>query len=273
MPGYLKEVVISPIDVVKNIHRYRHILMQMVVSEIKGRFAGSVGGLFWHFLHPVLMLIIYLFVFVHVFKMRIGGGDSGASSVYLMAGLFPWIIMSEGLMRGTSSVIENANLIQKTSFPTEILTAKAILAPVLSYGIALILLTIYSTVVHASAATLLIVPLMLTLQAFFSLGVVLLSSTLSVYFRDILQLVQVMISFWLYVTPILYPVTMLPEWAQRLMYLNPVYPFVSVYQSAFLNGSMGNWSMLLLAAAWTVAFFVSGAFIFTKLKYEFADWL
>lgn len=272
MPGHLKEVVTSPVAVVKNIHRYRHILKQMVVSEIKGRFAGSVGGLFWHFLHPILMLIIYLFVFVHVFKMRIGG-DSFTSSIYLMAGLFPWIIMADGFMRGTSALVENANLIQKTSFPTEILTAKAVLTPLLSFGVAIVLLMLYTAAANYSASVLLIVPLILTLQAFFSVGVVFLSSTLSIYFRDTLQLVPVMINLWLYVTPILYPVTMLPEWAQRLMYLNPVYPFVSVYQSAFLHGSVGDWSMLLLAAAWASAFFVSGAFIFNKLKYEFADWL
>ena len=247
--------------------------MQMVINEIKGRFAGSVGGLFWHFLHPILMLIIYLFVFVHVFKMRVAGGGSEASSIYLMAGLFPWIIMAEGLMRGTSSVIENSNLIQKTSFPTEILTAKAILAPLLSYGVALVLLMLYSAVTHLSFVALALVPLILIVQTIFSTGVVFLTSSLSVFFRDTLQLVQVIISFWLYVTPILYPVSMLPEWAQKIMYLNPVYPLVSVYQSVLLNGDAGNWSMLLLSVVWASVFFVGGAFVFNKLKYEFADWL
>jgi lipopolysaccharide transport system permease protein len=270
---FLIEVSTAPGDIIGNLFRYRHILARMVVTEIKGRFAGSVGGLFWHFLHPILMLIIYLFVFVHVFKMRIGGGGAVASSIYLMAGLFPWIIMAEGLTRGTSSIIENSGLIQKTSFPTEILTAKAVLAPLLSYGIALLLLMLYVSVVHASAGALLLVPLILIVQTFFSAGVVFLTSTLSVYFRDTLQLVQVMVNFWLYITPILYPVDMLPEWARRVMYLNPVYPLVSAYQSIFVNGSMVNWPMLLLSAAWASVFFVSGAFVFNKLKYEFADWL
>lgn len=270
---FLKEVATSPGDIAGNLFRYRHILMKMVANEIKGRFAGSVGGLFWHFLHPILMLIIYLFVFVHVFKMRIGGGGSGTSSIYLMAGLFPWIIMAEGFMRGTSSIIENSNLIQKTAFPTEILVAKTVLAPLLSYGVAIILLMFYAAVVHVSAATLVLIPLILIIQTFFSTGVVFLTSTVSVYFRDILQLVQVMISFWLYVTPILYPVSMLPGWAQRVMYLNPVYPFVSVYQAVFLNGNMANWSMLFLSVVWAAVFFVGGAFVFNKLKYEFADWL
>lgn len=266
------EVSTAPGDIIGNLFRYRHILMQMVESEIKGRFAGSVGGLFWHFIHPILMLVTYLFIFVYVFKMRVGGG-SGTSSIYLMAGLFPWLIMAEGFMRGTSSLIENANLIQKTSFPTEILTAKAVMAPLLSYGIAIVLLTLYAMVIHVSAVALPIVLLILALQTFFSLGVVFLSSALSVYFRDTLQLVQVMINFWLYVTPILYPVSMLPGWAQQVMYLNPVYPFVSTYQSVFLHGGIGNWDMLLLSAVWAMVFFVGGAFVFNKLKYEFADWL
>ncbi|MFZ2197952.1 MAG: ABC transporter permease, partial [Thermodesulfovibrionales bacterium] len=90
----------------------------MVKREVKGRFAGSMGGLLWNFIHPVLMLIVYIFVFVYIFKIRVGSeASTGTSVIYLIAGLFPWIMISEGLSRGTSSLIENSNLIQKTSFP------------------------------------------------------------------------------------------------------------------------------------------------------------
>jgi ABC-type polysaccharide/polyol phosphate export permease len=248
--------------------------MQMVVREIKGRFAGSVGGLFWHFAHPLLLLIVYIFVFIYIFKMRVGSsGESGASAVFLMSGLFPWIIFSEGLSRGTPSFIENANLIQKSSFPTEILTAKAVIAPVLSHGIALVLIMAYKVIFFGFLGTLFLLPVVLLLQIFFTLGVSLLCAALAVFFRDIIQMTQVMISFWIFLTPILYPVDMLPAWAKMALYGNPLYPFISLYHSLIMNGNLGQWQMVLLAVLWTSVFYVAGTFVFNKLKYEFADWL
>lgn len=270
----IKEIAASTFDTIRNIFAFRHILFQLVVREIKGRFVGSIGGLLWHFINPILTLIIYLFVFVYVFKLRVGtSGGAGASAVYIMAGLFPWMIIAEGLLRGTSSMIENAALIQKTYFPTEILAAKAVVAPFLSYGVAILLFTIYICLSHGFLMLVFILPFILMLQLFFTLGVSLLSATLSVFFRDVMQLMNIIITFWIYVTPILYPASMLPEWAKNFMYVNPLYPFMSIYQSLFLSGTLGNWHMLLLAALWSAAFFVTGAFVFNKLKYEFADWL
>ncbi len=274
-PRYAIEFFKSPFAVSKNLYQYRHILIQMVIRELKGRFAGSMGGMLWHFVHPILMLVIFLFVFVYIFKVRVGAtGSSALSSIYLMSGLFPWIIMAEGLSRGTSSLFENANLIQKTFFPTEILPAKAVVTPFLSYGIAIILLSLYAVLfMHKSGVIMLMLPLVLLLQALFTLGISFLTSTVSVFFRDIMQLVQVAISFWIYLTPILYPVDMLPEWARVAMFINPLYPLISLYQSLLLNGGIENWYMPLLALCWSLGFFVAGSFFFTKLKYEFADWL
>lgn len=271
---YFMEMLRSPVEVARNLYRYRHILLQMVVNEIKGRFAGSLGGLLWHFVHPLIMLVAYLFVFVYIFKLRVSSGaGAGASAVYIMAGLFPWIIMSEGLHRATSSLMENANLIQKTAFPTEILPAKGVIAPYLSFGVALLLLALYSVWTTGFPGIILLLPLVVLLQVCFTLGLALLSSTLTVFFRDMLQLVQVGVSFWIFLTPVFYPLSLLPEWAQKAMYLNPIYPFVAAYQSLFINGRITDWHLPLLAFCWAAAALFTGTFFFTKLKHEFADWL
>lgn len=271
---YIKEMIRAPFEVAGNLYRYRQILRQMIISELKGRFAGSIGGLLWNFVNPVLMLIVYLLVFVYIFKLRVGGsGASGASAVYIMAGLFPWVILAEGLSRGTSSLIENANLIQKTYFPTEILTAKAVLAPFIGYGVALLLLASYKIIFDGFWVIIFILPFILLLQVVFTLGVAFLSSTLSVFFRDVMQVVSLVINFWMYLTPIVYSMDMLPEWAKKVMYLNPLYPFISIYQAIFLEGSAGGWQMICLALGWTLLFLGTGAFVFNKLKNEFADWL
>ena len=270
----VRNVIKAPGEILGNLYVYRHILSQMVKREIKGRFAGSMGGLLWHFVHPILMLLIFLFLFVYIFKLRVSTtGGAGTSAIYLMAGLFPWMILAEGLSRGTSSLIENAALIQKTFFPTEILTAKAVIAPFLSYGVAILLLAAHAVVFGGHIGIILALPLILLLQVLFTLGMTFLSATISVFFRDMMQLVQIVVSFWAYVTPIFYPLSMLPGWARSLMYLNPLFPFVANYQSLFLEGRPAPLHVCLLAFAWSFSVFVFGAFIFNKLRYEFADWL
>jgi lipopolysaccharide transport system permease protein len=272
--GRLKEISGAPVEITKNLFHFRHILIQMVKREVKGRFAGSMGGLLWNFIHPVLMLLTYLFVFVYIFKLRIGSSEgAGASTIYLMAGLFPWIILAEGLSRGTSSLIENTNLIQKTSFPVEILTAKAVISPLLSHGIAILLLALYKIVFSGSFIIILALPVIIIFQMLFTLGMAFLTSAASVFFRDVLNLVQIIISFWIFLTPILYPIQMLPGWAQKVMYFNPLYPFVATYQSLFVEGVLSHTVILISVLIWSLGFLVFGAFIFNKLKYEFADWL
>ncbi len=271
---YCREIFRSPVTVIRNLYHFRHILYQMVLREVKGRFVGSVGGLFWHFIHPILMVLIYLFVFVYIFKLRVGtGGGTGASAVYLMAGIFPWVIMADGLSRGTSALIENANLIQKTYFPTEILTAKAVIAPFLNFGIALLLLAAFKIAVDGFWGILLILPFILLLQVFFTLGIAFFFAAFSVFFRDVLQVVQIIVSIWVYVTPIFYQSSMLPAWAVNIMYINPLFPFTSIYHSLFIDGTVGPWRMVGLSLAWTGTFYLLGSFIFLKLKAEFADWL
>jgi len=270
----LKEISIAPAGIIKNLFIYRDILFQMVFREIKGKFAGSIGGLFWNFAHPLLMLTVYMFVFVYIFKLRVDpSSGAGTSAIYIMAGLFPWMIFAEGLSRGTTSLIENANLIQKTSFPTEILIAKAVLAPLFSQGVAILLLALYEIIFSASYKIIFFLPFIVFIQVFFTLGIAFLTAAATVFFRDVVQLVQIVISFWIYVTPILYPLTMLPDWAKKVMYFNPLYPFVETYQSLFVRGEPDSLRMIIYASLWALMFFVFGAFIFNKLKDEFADWL
>jgi lipopolysaccharide transport system permease protein len=220
------------------------------------------------------MVLIYLVVFVFIFKLRVGSGEgTGASAVYLMAGIFPWIILADGLSRGSSALIENANLIQKTYFPTEILIAKVVLAPFLNFGLALILLAAFQLFTGGFWGIPLILPCILLLQVFFTIGLAFICSAFSVFFRDILQVVQIIVSMWVYATPIFYETSMLPPWAAELMYLNPLFPFIEMYHTLFISGTIASWRMPALALLWAALFYVSGAFIFTKLKAEFADWL
>lgn len=264
----------APVSILQNLMRHRHLLMRMIWQEIRGRFAGSFGGLVWHFLQPLLMVTVYLFVFVHVFKLRVeGAGAENFSALYIMAGLFPWLIFAEGLSRGSQCIHENANLIQKTAFPSELLVFKAVLTPYISFGMIVVGLAVYRLLFIGFSWHVFALPVVAMLQFLFTCGLVFLFATLAVYFKDILQLINIFVGFGMYLVPILFPASMLPELAQRLMYLTPTYPMIYPYQRMLVFDNMGETSILYMLLGWSLLFWALGSFVFYKLKDEFADWL
>lgn len=264
----------APFVILRNLVHHRHLLIRMVWQEIRGRFAGSFGGLVWHFLQPMLMVAVYLFVFVHVFKLRVeGAGAENFSALYIMAGLFPWLIFAEGLSRGSQCIHENANLIQKTAFPTELLVFKAVLTPYISFGMIILGLIAYRLIFIQFSWHVLAIPIIAALQFLFTCGLVFLCATLAVYFKDILQFINIFVGFGMYLVPILFPASMLPDLAQKLMYLNPTYPMIYPYQRALVFDDLGDLHISYLLLGWAFLFFTLGSFVFYKLKDEFADWL
>ena len=272
--NFIREFFSSPVVIINNILTYKHLVIQMIKQDIRGRFAGTAGGVLWNLVDPVAKLLVYLFVFVFIFKLRVGQEHgAGYPAIFIVAGLFPWLIMSEGMLKGASSLLENANLIKKSSFPIEILVARSVFLPFFSHGIVLLLLVLYQVFFNYHIKVLFIVPLIFILQILFTMGCVFFSTVLSIFFRDIIHLHQVMINLWIFLTPIFYHVGMLPEWGQKLMYINPVYPFISAYQCILSDAYTVQWHMLFISFIWTAVVFVAGSFIFIKLKDEFADWL
>lgn len=270
----LNDLIQAPLEISRNLYQFKHVIRQMIKSEIKGKFAGSFAGLLWHVIHPLVMLGVYVMVFLFIFDLKVGSSSgTGTSTIYLLSGLFPWMMIAEGISLGTVAVIQNANLIKRTYFPTEILLAKSVMAPFCSFGIVLGVLALFRVLLYKFWGLLLILPCVVVLQLVFTMGVTLFTATISVFFRDIVHLVDIIIRFWIFLTPILYPVSRLPEWGKTIMFLNPLYPLISIYQSLFLTGVIQQWRMVWLALLWTLGLLIPAAYLFNKLKYEFADWL
>lgn len=270
----INDLIHAPLEISRNLYQFKHVIRQMIANDIKGKFAGSFGGLLWQVIHPLVMLVVYVIVFLFIFDLKVGGSSStGTSTLFLLSGLFPWMVIAEGISLGTVAIIQHANLVKRTSFPIEILLAKSMLIPFCSFGIVLGVLVVFRVFIFQLWAILLILPFVLLLQLFFTMALTLLTATLAVFFRDLIHLVDIVIRFWIFLTPILYPASRLPEWGRHLMFLNPVYPLISIYQSLFLNGTIRQWLMVWIAVLWTLVLLVPGAYLFNKLKWEFADWL
>jgi len=243
-----------------------------VRQEIRGRYAGSLGGLLWSVLTPLFNMLIYIFVFSVILKMRLRITETGTDSfvVYLMAGLLPWMAFSEAMLAAGGTFISRADLITKVSFPIQLLPLSNVTVTFLLNSLGLLIYLGYLALVGKSGLGWFWLPLIMAIHFFFTLGLVILTASLSVFIRDISQLMGLLISLWLYLTPILYPMSMVPERYRWLLYCNPMYPFIELYHQVLLQQSFVPLLALYALLLAFISLFAGTAF-FYRARRAFAD--
>lgn len=266
MSGYLTHLG-------NKIFGHRYLLQALVVRDLRARYFGSTLGGMWAFLHPLVQLLVYYFVFTYVLKARLGVEYEGTSySLWLLAGLLPWILFSEIVARAPNNIMDHANLIKKSPFPSEYVSVSHLLAGTITH-LAMLTILVGLTIFVSGALgwSALLVFVYLFGLGLFALGLSWLLSSLNLFFRDIGHALVVILHVWFFATPIFYPVTMIPERFRPMLNLNPMMHFVDGYRSALLGRTESSvWAMfaLLLGAA-AVMFF--GGFVFRRLKPSFPD--
>jgi len=251
---------------------HRTLFWGFVNNEIRGRFAGSMGGFLWSLLTPLANLIIYIFVFSIVLKIRLKPMETGTDSfaVYFLAGLLPWIAFTESLDSATDIFLSRANLITKVAFPLEILPMVGVVVPFclngLGFGMYLVYLKFMGYCHLGWLWLLLVVPVHMV----FTLGLVVMISSLSVFLRDVRQFMGTVISLWFFSTPIIYPLSMVPGQFQWLIKLNPMYPFVELYHQILLSHSIST-NLFTCAMGLALFSFISGVLFFERFKHAFSD--
>nr|WP_315592652.1 ABC transporter permease [uncultured Cupriavidus sp.] len=249
--------------------------MQLIGREVLGRYRGSILGLAWSFFNPLLMLTIYTFVFSVVFKAR-WGNDQGQShaefALILFSGLIMHSMLSECAMRAPMLVLSNANYVKKVVFPLEVLCWVNLGSALFHTAISLTVLMLATLAVnHTVPWTVLLMPLILIPFALGVLGVSWALAALGVYIRDVGQIMGMLMTILMFLTPIFYPVTALPESFQVLVYLNPLTWVVEQARNVMIFGTAPAWGTLLqsLVVASGLAWF--GFWIFQRLRKGFAD--
>ena len=251
--------------------RYQTLFWGFVHQEIKGRYAGSMFGLIWSILLPLANLAIYIFVFTTIFKIRLRPGDGTESFVlYLLCGFLPWMMFAEAVGSSPVTFVGKSNLITKVAFPIELLPVSSVMVVFIMNSIGFVLLLCFLTAQGQADITWLILPVVMGLHMLFTLGLVVLIASLSVFIRDIQQVIGIVLSLWMYLTPILYPVTMVPESIQWILYLNPMCPYIELYHQVLLRKSV-SWPMLANCLALAVISFLIGTAFFGKSRRAFAD--
>lgn len=246
---------------------YREMFQALVSREIRARYKGSFLGFLWSLLNPLLMMVVYSIVFAQVIRVQVPN-----YSLYLLAGILPWTWFSTSVANSTVAVIGNGNLIKKVYFPSEILPLVSVTTNLINYLFSIPVLLLFMFIQKVPITTaLLALPLLLGVQFVLCLGLGLILATLNVYFRDIEQLLGVLLMAWFYLTPIVYPLSFVPERYQNLALLNPMAGLCVSYQRIFMEGRLPDPAHLGYALLTGSILLVLGYAIYSRHKFTFAE--
>ncbi len=267
------QLAISLLKFFRMIFLNRYMIRSLVIRDIRNRYTGSLLGFFWALVHPLTQLIIYYFVFSAVLKAKLGAEYTDTNyAVWLMIGMLPWMLFSEVINRSPGAVLEQANLIRKTVFPSEILPFIHVSAAMINHLIMLVILLVFLVALGQGISLKIVwVPIYLLGVIIFALGLSWLLSALNVFLRDIGQILSVVINLWFFFTPIIYPSALIPAKFKPWLSLNPMLYPVEGYRMALLGRISLDINGLVILFTWGIIFFIFGALIFRKLKPAFAD--
>jgi lipopolysaccharide transport system permease protein len=253
--------------------RYRGLIQSLVVRELKARYRGSVLGFFWSFVNPLLLLLVYTFVFSTILPQR--DERTQPFAVFMFCGLLPWTWFSTSLLEATGSLIAGGNLIKKVLFPAEVLPIVSVLANMVHYALGTLILAGFMVWFdhYPDFQGLAWFPIIVAVQFVFTTALALLLAALTVHFRDLRDLVQNLLTFWFFTTPIIYPYFMEGvRQFQPFFNANPFFHLAISYQEVlFFPGPVGHWRWLVGLGFVSALLFLGAYWVFDRLRDSFAE--
>lgn len=251
----------------------RRLIRTMVRRELAARYRGSLGDVAWTVLHPLLLMITYFFVFGVVMQARFGNDPSREGFVlYFLAGMLPWLPFSEAVGRAPSVILESRNFVKKMVFPVEVLPVNPAVAGLVTEAFALLIfLALLGATRGLPPATIAWLPLLIVPQWLLTAGACWFLSALGVFFRDLGQMIGFVLTLLFFLTPICYPESQLPGWAQAVLSKSPIYVLVQGYRAVLLEGRAPGWWPLI--AVWIASLLIcwAGYAVFRKFRKSFPD--
>ena len=241
-------------------------------QDFFSQFTASMGGVVWLFLTPIVLLIIYSFVFSYIFRMR-APPEFGEINfvIFLMIGYLPWFAFADAFGRAPNLVIEKAPLITKVVFPVQIIPITGTVIPYLTHIIGFTIFLVYLAFKGYMSVSWILLPFIFGLQFLFTLGLVAVISALCVFLRDLQQMIALMLTVWFFLTPIIYPISLIQnESVQRLFLLNPMHSFVSAYREIILLGTVSPVHLMIIVPV-SIISYISGGWLFMRIKHAFGD--
>lgn len=266
---------------IAGLYRYRSFIGSNALAELRHRYAGTNLGIVWNVLHPLALIAVYAIVFTHVFTgpgqlghVVPGVGDNLSFLLYLTSALLPWMAFAECVGRGCNAFSENATYLKKLPIPEQVFVAQTAASATLGLMISFTLLLGISLLVGLKPTVQwLLLPLPLLSLQVTGFGLGLLCGTLNVFFRDIGQLLAVVLQLGLWTVPVVYPLGVLPEWAQRAMPWHPLYPPLAGIRDLFLFREMPPPQIWAGMIAWPLVACAVAWLAFRSLRTEIRDLL
>lgn len=266
---------LTPLEIFASVWRNRQLIYQMAQRDILGRYRGSILGLFWSFFHPLFMLIVYTFIFSVVFKARWGGGGEESKALFalvLFSGLIVFNFFGECINRAPSLILSNSNYVKKAIFPLEILPWVNLCSSIFQSLVSLIAwLVCYIVMFGSPQLTLFWLPIIFVPLILFTMGLSWFFASLGTYLRDIGQIVGVATTALLFLTPIFYPLSAIPEKYRQIIYLNPLAVITENTRNVLIWGKLPDFGDLMLLTVTCGFVFVIGFAWFQKTRKGFAD--
>ncbi len=266
------------LESLRELVRYRDLTYNLVVRELKARYKSSVLGFFWSLLNPLGMMLVFTFVFT----VMLPNTQLQKFPIFFLCGFLPWQYCSVGLTTAMSSIVGNSSLVKKVYFPREVLPIASVLAGLVNFLLALVVLFGALFVTHTRMSNYIwLLPVVILIQTAFVLGVSLFLCTLNVFYRDTTMIMDVVLQAWFFLTPVFYPIEILPRSfdilgvsldLHRLMYiLNPMASLITAYRDLLYWGYRTNLDFFLRTAATSLIVLFVGYWFFLRYRHRFGE--
>jgi len=254
---------------VRELYRYRDLIRALVARDLKVRYRRSTIGFLWTMLHPLMMMLVLSFVFSHLFQSNLPNFP-----VYALAGIVFWNFFSQAIVASMNSLRGNAGLLTKLPVPKAVFPVATVLAGVVNLVCAILPLLLIMTVTgHPLAPSLALLPVAIVLAACFTLGAGLLLSPLAAFFHDTVEMVTILLTILMYLTPVFYPLSIVPEDLRWVVQANPVHWILDVFRLPIYDGVLPTFRTFVMAGAMALALLVVGAATFRATSHRIALYL
>ena len=258
----------------REIYEYRQMIFGLVRRDLRGRYKGSVLGFLWPFLNPLLQLLVYTFLFSTILR-----SDTDKYYLHLFVALIPWMFFASSVQGGAGCVLNQSGMITKIYFPREVLPIAHVTSQFVNmlYTFVVVLAVVFISGVFPSPLALLQLPVIMIIEYCLALGLTMIVSSVTVYFRDLEYIMGIVIMAWQFLCPVMYSIEMIEAlsvsvpWLMQVYMLNPMTPVVLAFRDILYYGKPADLGTLRLAAILAAIFLVIGFMTFGKLKIRFAE--
>ena len=255
-------------NTIKELYAYRQMIFSLVKKDLRGRYKGSVLGFLWTFINPLFQLIVYTIVFSFILKTTIE-----RYYLYLFVALIPWIFFSSAITVGAASVVAQKDLVKKIYFPRMVIPISYVTSCFVNMLLCFIVVfaVVVCTGVGVNFIALLTLPVIMIVEYILALGMALLTSAVTVYFRDLEHILGIISMAWMYMTPVMYDKSIVPDRLLPVFNLNPMTHVIECYRAVLYSKEVPDLTSLLSALSLGVLFLLIGCLVFNKLQRHFAE--